>query len=174
MNEERKQLRKQWKKEESAGGIVYTDARSVSRLEHRDKKDPPTGRQIFILLIMPKGPNFGPPEGYWTFPKGLLDVEGESKEQVAVREVREEGGVNAQIKSELGYVKYFRKSEYYGNALKFVYFYLMEYISGNPQDHDNEVAQADWFNLEDVEGKLKWPHDKEIFAKAKERLGDRV
>jgi 8-oxo-dGTP pyrophosphatase MutT (NUDIX family) len=154
MNEGRKQLRKQWKKEESAGGIVY-------------KKE---NNSVFILLIMPKGPNFGPPEGYWTFPKGLLDVEGENKNQVAVREVREEGGVNAEIKSELGYVQYFRKSIHYENTIKFVHFYLMKYVSGNPADHDNEVAQAEWVHIEEVLSKLKYPHDKEIFSKARKKL----
>jgi 8-oxo-dGTP pyrophosphatase MutT (NUDIX family) len=168
MNEERKQLRKQWKKEESAGGIVFK----------KEGGDPASakasaGRQIFVLLIMPKGPNFGPPEGYWSFPKGLLDIPGESKEQVAVREVREEGGINAEIRAELGYVQFFRKSKEYGNAIKFVHFYLMEYIDGNPNDHDNEVAQSEWFPLEQVEEKLKWPHDKEIFTKAKHILNSK-
>ena len=139
-----------WKREISAGGVVY-------------KKE---NDAVFVLLIMPKGPNYGSPTGYWTFPKGLLDHDGEGKETVAVREVREEGGVDAQIKQELGMAKYCRKSEHFGNAIKFVHFYLMEYVSGDPVDHDEEVAEAAWFPIEEVSGKLKFPHDKEIFEKA--------
>ncbi len=141
----------QWKKEVSAGGVVY-------------KKE---ADQVFILLVMPKSPNYGPPTGYWTFPKGLLDHAGELKEQVAVREVREEGGVNAKIILELGMIKYFRKSADYGNALKFVHFYLMEYLDGDPNEHDEEMAEANWFAATEVEPKLKFPHDKDIFNKAK-------
>ena len=139
-----------WKKEVSAGGVVYK------------RED----NNVFILLIEPKGPNYGPPVGYWTFPKGLLDKERELKEEVAVREVREEGGVNAEIEAELGMVKYFRKSEHFGNAIKFVHFYLMKYIDGNPEDHDEEVAEAKWVKIDEVEKMLKFSHDKEIFKKA--------
>lgn len=140
----------QWKRENSAGGVVYKR----------------TGRQIDILLINPKGPDFGPPTGKWTFPKGLLDHDGESKEQVAVREVREEGGVEARIQAPLGYIKFFRTSQYFGNALKFVDFYLMEYAAGDPADHDEEVAEAKWVPLEDVAATLAWKHDREIFERA--------
>lgn len=147
--------KKKWKREISAGGVVYK------------KQD----GQIFILLINPKGPNFGPAQNYWTWPKGLVDDhDGETMEQVAVREVKEEGGVDAEIKESLGYVKFFRKSEHFGNAIKFVHFWLMEYKSGDPANHDEEVAEAVWFPVDQVEGKLEWPHDKEIFKRAKSCL----
>jgi len=139
-----------WKKEVSAGGVVF-------------KKDQ---GQIFILLINPKSRDFGPPEDYWTFPKGKQDIEGESLEQVAVRETREEGGVNGEIVKEIGYVKYFRNWKG-DKAIKFVTFYLMKYLDGDPKDHDEEVAAAGWFKLEEVSGKLKFDTDKEIFEKAK-------
>jgi 8-oxo-dGTP diphosphatase len=142
-----------WKKETSAGGVVY-------------KRE---SNSVFILLIEPKGPNFGPPVGFWTFPKGLID-EGEDVKVAAIREVREEGGVNAEIEQELGYIKYFRRSEAFGNAIKFVHFYLMQYIDGNPEEHDAEIASADWFAVEEVESKLKFSHDKDIFKKAYARL----
>lgn len=144
----------EWKKEISAGGVVY---------KKQDGK-------IHILLIQPKGPNFGPPVGYWTFPKGLLDQEGEKMEEVAVREVREEGGVEAEIKEKLDYVKFFRKSKDFGNAIKFVHFWLMEYKSGDPAEHDREVAEAEWVPMEKVLETLKFNHDKEIFERAKKFL----
>jgi 8-oxo-dGTP pyrophosphatase MutT (NUDIX family) len=142
---------KKWIKEVSAGGIVY---------KNQDG-------QTFILLIMPKGPNYGPPTGYWTFPKGLLDHEGEDMEKTAIREVREEAGVNAKAIEELGYIKYFRGagSGLYP-AIKFVHYFLMEYQDGDPNDHDREVAEAKWVELSEVAGMLRFPHDKEIFAKA--------
>jgi 8-oxo-dGTP pyrophosphatase MutT (NUDIX family) len=139
-----------WKREISAGGVVY-------------KKD---NDGTFILMINPRSRDFGPPEDYWCFPKGKQDKEGEDLKQVAVREVREEGGVNAEIEAEIGYVKYFRN--WAGDrAIKFVTYFLMRYIDGNPEDHDQEVAVAEWVKLKEVESRLKFDTDKEIFEKAK-------
>jgi 8-oxo-dGTP pyrophosphatase MutT (NUDIX family) len=145
--------KKKWKKEVSAGGVVY-------------KKE---AGQLFILLINPKSRDFGPPEDYWTWPKGKQDKPNEDLQQVAIREVREEGGVNAEIEAELGYQKYFRN--WAGDeAIKFVHYYLMKYIDGNPDDHDEEVAEAGWFGIEEVDSKLKFKTDKDIFEKAKKLL----
>jgi len=153
MEETQAQSTIKWKRETSAGGIVY-------------KKD---NNAIFVLLINPKSRNFGPPEDYWTFPKGKQDKDGEDLKQVVVREVREEGGVNAEIEQELGYVKYFRNWEG-DKAIKFVHHFLMKYIDGNPADHDEEVADCAWVPLNEVEAKLKFSTDKEVFEKAKKFL----
>jgi 8-oxo-dGTP diphosphatase len=139
-----------WKREISAGGIVY-------------KKD---NDAIFILMINPKSRDFGPPEDYWTFPKGKQDKSNEDLKQVAVREVREEGGVNAEIEQELGYEKYFRNWKG-DEAIKFVTYFLMKYIDGDPADHDQEVAEAKWFLLAEADGMLKYKTDKNVFEKAR-------
>ena len=141
-----------WKKEISAGGVVY-------------KKE---NGHVFILLINPKSRNFGPPEDYWTFPKGRVD-EGEDLKTAAMREVEEEGGVKGEIEADLGYVKYFRNWEG-DKAIKFVHYFLMKYISGDPKDHDDEIADAGWFGVEEAEGRLKFKTDKDTFQKAKSLL----
>ena len=146
-----------WKKEISAGGVVY-------------KKE---SGSIFILLINPKSRDFGPPEDYWTFPKGKQDIDGEDLKQVALRETREEGGVTAEIEHELGYVKYFRNWDG-DEAIKFVHYFLMKYLDGQPEDHDEEVAEAGWFELTEVETKLKFKTDKEIFEKARKIINDKL
>lgn len=139
-----------WKREISAGGVVYKKEKG----------------EVFVLLIMPMSRNFGPPEGYWSFPKGKID-EGEDKAATAVREVREEAGVTAKIVEDLSYVKFFRN---YDQTLKFVHYFLMEYIFGELTDHDKEVAEVAWVKLDEVDSKLKWPADKEVFEKAKKFL----
>jgi len=141
-----------WKKENSAGGVVYKKEDSA----------------FFILLINPREPNFGPPRDYWSFPKGHID-EGENKEQAAVREVREEAGINAKIIEKLGTEKYFVNASY-GKFLKFVDYYLMEYIDGDTEDHDKEVAEARWVEIGEAEKMLKFEHDKEVFNRAKKKL----
>jgi len=147
--------KKKWKKEVSAGGVVY-------------KKN---SGKIFVLMINPKSRDFGPPEDYWTWPKGKQDKEGENLQQVALREVREEGGVNAEIEAELGYQKYFRN--WAGDqAIKFVHYYLMKYIDGDPADHDEEIAEAGWFEIDEAKTKLKFKTDIEIYEKALAHLRD--
>ncbi|HEX5429510.1 MAG TPA: NUDIX domain-containing protein [Patescibacteria group bacterium] len=142
---------KKWKVEKAAGGVVFK--------KHEG--------QTFVLMVNPKKPNYGPPQDYWTWPKGLYDHDGESKEQTALREVREEGGVEAEVLESLGYIKFFRS---FDHVLKFVDFWLMEYISGDPKDHDEEIANAEFVTLDEAEARLKFPHDKEILTRAKEKL----
>jgi len=145
--------KKKWKKEVSAGGVVY-------------KKE---GKNVLILLINPFSRNFGPPEDYWTWPKGKQDKDGEDLQQVALREVREEGGVNAVIEDELGYQKYFRNWKG-DEAIKFVHYFLMRYQDGDPKDHDQEVAEAKWVAIDEVEKLLKFETDKDVFEKARKLL----
>jgi 8-oxo-dGTP pyrophosphatase MutT (NUDIX family) len=142
---------KKWKREFSAGGIVYR------------KQD----GQIFVLLIMAKGPNYGPPTGVWSYPKGHIEGD-ETSEIAARREVREETGVDAEIKEDLGSVKYF---VHWGeiNILKFVKYFLMQYQEGSPKP-DEEISEVKWFALKEAEAALKYKTDLEVFAKAKKFL----
>lgn len=153
MDLNRSAARSKWKKEISAGGIVY-------RRE---------GDDIFILLVMPKRED---EKETWSFPKGWGgDHEGETLEQTALREVREEGGVEAKIIHDLGEVSYFFKWEG-ANVMKTVRYYLMEYISGDPEDHDQEIRTAEWVKLADVAGRLSYKTDKEVFSRAAGSLSE--
>jgi mutator protein MutT len=81
----------------------------------------------------------------WQLPKGRIDP-GETPAQAALREVREEGGVDADIVADLGPINF----EYNMNHTQYakrVDFFLMAYRSGDPQDHDHEVQEARWFPL---------------------------
>lgn len=142
---------KKWKREISAGGVVY---------KQQDDK-------IFVLLIKPSGKTKNK-DSKWSFPKGLIDGS-EKSETTAVREVKEEAGIEAKIEEKLGSVKYIFIWEG-ENIFKIVTFYLMEYVSGDPKDHDFEVAEAKWFELPEVDHHLTYKTDKEIFERAKEIL----
>lgn len=141
---------KQWKREISAGGVVFKQQNN----------------QAFILLIKPSGKTHNKDKA-WTFPKGLID--NQKPEDAAVREVKEEGGVEAKIIEKLGSVKYTYKWEG-ENIFKIVTWFLMEYLSGDPANHDFEVAFAGWFELSEAEKMLSYKTDKEIFEKAKQAL----
>lgn len=132
--------------EESAGGIVFKKENS----------------QILILVTQHSA-HHG-----WVFPKGLID-KGEDKVTSALREVKEEGGVEAKVIKELPSVEYFYKFE--GQTIKKkVTYFLMEYVSGNIEDHDWEMEAAEWLPANKVEERLSYKTDKEVFQKAKENI----
>jgi len=88
----------------------------------------------------------------WVFPKGLVgDTNSNEKmEEAAIREVEEEGGVKARIVNPTP-VKVFYS--YVWNDMqvnKTVYYFLMEYISGDPANHDWEMVDAKFMNEEEV------------------------
>ncbi|HTL39645.1 MAG TPA: NUDIX hydrolase [Methylomirabilota bacterium] len=155
MNTEQSDSRKATGMETSAGGIVY-------------KKD---GDQIFILVIKPARSNRSPEDPKWGFPKGHIGDHqiGETDEQSAIREVREEGGVEADIIERLGDIHY-EIQDPKGNIPKTVTFFLMQYRKGDPSQHDHEVEIAEWLPIDQVMDRIFWPTDKEIFEKAYARL----
>ena len=83
----------------------------------------------------------------WCLPKGKMEA-GETREQTALREVEEETGVKGQITAYLDEVHYNYTDKRRGLALdKTVYFFLMEYGSGNFDSHDHEMDMVSWFDL---------------------------
>ena len=103
----------------------------------------------------------------WVFPKGLVgdNDKNESMEKAALREVEEEGGIKAKIiNDQLIKVQY---SYQWNNVLvkKTVDYFLMEYVSGDPKNHDWEIIEAKFVPENEVKKTLTYPSDKEAFAK---------
>lgn len=108
----------------------------------------------------------------WQLPKGLID-KGETPEIAALREVREETGIETDLIEKIETIEYW----YYGNSHgkrvrfhKFVHFYLLKYRSGDTQDHDHEVMEARWFELDKAIRKLTFKSEKETLQKAKKLI----
>ena len=103
----------------------------------------------------------------WGFPKGLIGDKDSSEkiEDAALREVEEEGGVKAKIiLKKPVVVKYkYRFEEYL--VYKTVYYFLMEYISGNPKNHDWEMMDAKFASEEEVKKTLTYKSDQDAFEK---------
>jgi 8-oxo-dGTP pyrophosphatase MutT (NUDIX family) len=97
-------------------------------------------------------------------PKGHIDP-GESALEAALREVREETGVEAELVGELGEVRYWYRR--HGRTIpKSVVFYLLRYLSGDTEDHDEEVEEARWMALERACTELTYEGEREIASRA--------
>ena len=143
------------KKETSAGGIVFKRQNG----------------KIFWLICQHsyhKG---------WVFPKGLIGDKKENEEakEAALREVEEEGGVKAKIIDnnpvKVSYMYQWQGLPHGGKngekilVKKTVYYFLMEYLSGDPKNHDWEVSDAKFVLEDEVKKTLTYKADKEAFEK---------
>ncbi len=92
---------------------------------------------------------------------------GESLEETALREVREETGITGRILEKLGEIKYefYSKQDQY-RIFKTVHFYLLVYLSGNENDHDDEADEVRWFPIAEAEKHLTHPNELWILQKA--------
>ena len=133
--------------ERSAGGVVVRGEQALVIVPTRRAAD---GSRVLGL------------------PKGHIDP-GETELQAAVREVREETGVEVELVQELGEVRYWYSRS--GRAVpKTVIFYLFRYLSGDPADHDAEVEDARWLALAEAQQALTYSGEREMLARAREAL----
>ncbi len=134
----------------SAGGIVYKPIRQAQ------------GKKEFLILVCQHSQHHG-----WVFPKGLIgdNIKGEKKEDTAVREVEEETGVKAVIRKALKPVTYWYVFE--GEKIKkTVYYFIMEYVSGDITKHDHEMENVEWLPTDEVEKRLTYNSDKKVWKEA--------
>jgi 8-oxo-dGTP pyrophosphatase MutT (NUDIX family) len=94
-------------------------------------------------------------------PKGHPDAN-ESMTSAAVREVREETGLEAEVAEKLGDVRYWYslRGE---RVLKVVSFFLCRYRSGSVRDYDpREVDGAEWIPLDEAPRLLAYQGEREM------------
>jgi 8-oxo-dGTP pyrophosphatase MutT (NUDIX family) len=100
-------------------------------------------------------------------PKGHIDAD-ETAAQAAAREVREEGGVDAELVGELGDVRYWYQRD--GRRIaKVVHFFLFRYVAGDPADHDHEIEEARWMPLQEARTALTYKGEREMVQRALSR-----
>jgi 8-oxo-dGTP pyrophosphatase MutT (NUDIX family) len=107
-------------------------------------------------------------DGSWVFPKGTPTA-GESLEETALREVREETGLDVNIVRPLGEMTYSFAAG--GDRVhKIVHFFLMEATGGDPSLHDAEYDEVRWVSVPEARRMLTFDTYREVLDRA---LADR-
>ena len=135
----------------SAGGVVFRRGRNGET-------------EIAIISVGP--------QRRWQLPKGLVDP-GEKPDATAVREAREEAGVESRMKSHIETIEYWYAGLERGIRVRFhkhVHFYLLEYVSGDTSDHDLEVNEARWIPIGDAASQLAFDGERRVVERARELL----
>ena len=104
----------------------------------------------------------------WGLAKGGIEPD-ETVEDAAVREVREETGIDADIEASLGETRYFYVWEDV-RVRKTVHFFLMRATGGDVSDHDDEMEDVRWFPLERAMKRAAYRGEREVLARAAEHL----
>jgi 8-oxo-dGTP pyrophosphatase MutT (NUDIX family) len=104
----------------------------------------------------------------WGLAKGGIE-EGETIEEAAVREVREETGIEAVIEETLGETRYFYVWEEV-RIRKTVHFFLMRAIGGNVEDRDDEMEEIRWFPLPRALKRAAYRGEREVLQRAAAKL----
>jgi len=136
-------------REVSAGGVVYRG----------------TGEDIEVVLASRRTRRG---DLAWGLAKGGIEP-GESREDAAVREVREETGLDATIEADLGDTKYIYVWEDV-RIRKRVHFFLMRHVGGDVDDRDDEMEEIRWFPLERALKRAAYRGEREVLARAAELL----
>ena len=113
----------------SAGGVIIAEPVPRSRIALVARRSPRGSLQ-------------------WTLPKGTQE-EGETLTDTALREAREESGLEVALIGELATIDYWfvwapEQTRYH----KFVHYFLMHAVGGDLSLHDDEMEEAAWFTLE--------------------------
>lgn len=102
-------------------------------------------------------------------PKGHIDA-GESAAEAAVREVREEAGIDARLVEKLGDIRYWYSRDG-RRVLKVVSFFLLSYRSGSVRDYQrSEVDGAEWVPLAEAPARLAYRGEREMAEAALSKL----
>jgi 8-oxo-dGTP pyrophosphatase MutT (NUDIX family) len=135
------------REERSAGGVVV---RARGGVHH-------------VLLIRDPYQN-------WGLPKGHLE-EGEDAPTAAIREVREETGLNGlELGPEVGSIDwYFRREEILVH--KFCSFFLMHSAGGDPIPQVAEgITECEWFPIEQAMSRVTYQNAREMIQAAHKHM----
>lgn len=131
---------------ESAGGVVYRIRDGVVEVVLVGRIEPVT----------------------WGLPKGTPN-KGETREETALRETREETGLQVRIVEPIDEITYWFVARQ-TRICKTVYYYLMLPVGGSTGDHDPEYDRVGWFPVEQALGLMTYTNEADIVREAAKRI----
>ena len=97
--------------------------------------------------------------GHIGFPKGHVE-EGETEEQTAIREVKEETGIDIEVDTNYRYLLHYSPKE---GVEKDVIFFLGKPIGGTLKPQFEEVSNAYYMDIDELKDSLTFENTRELF-----------
>ena len=104
--------------------------------------------------------------GHWDFQKENIE-NGETEEQTAIREVKEETNIDIIINNKYRYTTSYSPKE---NVMKEVVYFLAQNIDEDKKPQLEEVSEVKWFTLEEAMNTITYENSKEILNKLKKDI----
>lgn len=166
-------LKKAIAREFSAGGVVFKkEGDKILWLATKAAKS--SGAYSFSAWRLPKGWLDDEKEGVpGPLASGKIKAQEEDLRKAALKEVREEGGIEARVVEKIGTEKFFFTWEG-RKILKFVTFYLMAWVKDLPEGFGPETSEIYWGEFDQAEEKLSFPGEKKILSSASSILGRHI
>jgi len=119
--------------------------------------------RLEIVLLHRRSPRL------WALPKGTPDS-GETIEETALRETREETGLEVEIEAPLRSIRYY----FVRGTTRFhktVHFFLMRPIGGALDQHDAEFDEVRWLDLHEALALMSHATERSVVEEASRLLG---
>lgn len=101
--------------------------------------------------------------GFYGFPKGHVEI-GETEKETAIRETKEETGLDIKIISDKRYTQSYIVKE---NVHKDVVFFIAKLENNNEKRQVEEIEEILWIDINEVEKILTYDSLKELWKEAK-------
>ncbi len=109
----------------------------------------------------------------WSLAKGTPDP-GETLEETALREVREETGLEVELDEPLGSIEYwFADRDHDVRYHKTVHFYLMSPVGGHIDQHDPEFDVVQWFDVDEALSSMAYGNEAGVLRRAVDLIKSR-
>ena len=128
------------------------------------KKEKSCGAIVFYLkenkeqILLIKHSN----SGHWSFPKGHVEA-GETEVETAVREIKEETGVDANIDTRFRTVVTYSPKK---DVIKDVVYFFATADCYETEKQEEEVSEVRWVDIDKALGSVSYKNDKELVRKA--------